>query len=315
MKASMSLFSIEKAASAVLVGVVVGLIALKIVVGLISGSISVFAQATDSLLDLFAGVLTFVAIRIAIKPADEEHPFGHGKVEDVVGVVQGVLIFIAAVMITYSSVLRIVRGSSLQLPEAGIGVMLVSVIASVCLSRYLLRVSKATGSTVIEANARNIQGDVYSAVAVLVGLLLVRVTGLTIFDPLLAIGVAMYLVKLSYDTARKPFLGLVDTRLPQPEQAVIESCLAAYEGRVVGFHELRTRRAGNQRYIDLHLVMAKNISLEHAHEVCDWLERDIRWKLPRSNITIHVEPCDGRCKQCTVDSSVCKGDSRANETV
>lgn len=209
------MFSTEKAASAVLVGVVIGLIVLKIIVGLISGSISVFAQAADSLLDLFAGVLTFVAIRIAIKPADEEHPFGHGKVEDFAGVVQGVLIFIAVVLIIYMSVLRIVRGSTLQLAEAGIGVMLVSIMASICLSRYLLEVSSATGSTVLEANAHNIQGDVYSAAAVLFGLLLVRVTGLTMLDSLLAIGVAVYLVKLSYNTARKPFLGLVDASLSQ----------------------------------------------------------------------------------------------------
>ncbi len=307
-KTTVSVFLTEKAASAVLIGVVVGLITLKIAVGLISGSISVFAQATDSLLDLFAGALTFVAVRIAIKPADEEHPFGHGKVEDVAGVVQGVLIFIAAGMIIYTAVLRIMRGSGLQLPEAGIGVMVVSVIASLCLSRYLLKVSNATGSTVLEANARNIQGDVYSAAAVLVGLLLVRVTAVTIIDPLLAIAVAVYLVKLSYDTARKPLLGLVDASLPRVEQAVIKSCLTAYRGRVVGFHELRTRRAGNQRYIDLHLVMAKNISLEHAHEVCDLLEHDIKARLPRSNITIHVEPCDGRCKQCILGSSECRGD-------
>lgn len=305
-RATVSVFSTEKAASAVLVGVVTGLIALKIVVGLISGSISVFAQATDSLLDLFAGALTFVAVRIAIKPADEEHPFGHGKVEDIAGVVQGVLIFIAAAMIIYGSVLRIVRGGNLQLAEAGVGVMLVSMVASICLSRYLLKVSSVTGSTVLEANARNIQGDVYTAAAVLVGLLVARITGIAIFDPLLAIAFAAYLVKLAYDTARKPFLGLVDASLPQTEQAVIRSCLAAYEGRVVGFHELRTRRAGNQRYIDLHLVMAKDTSLEHAHEVCDLLEHDIRSKLPRSNITIHVEPCDGKCKQCTLDSSRCK---------
>lgn len=158
----------------------------------------------------------------------------------------------------------------------------------------------------MEANARNIQGDVYSAVAVLVGLLLVRITGLTLLDPLLAIGVAAYLVKLSHDAARRPFLGLVDANLPQAEQAVIKSCLTAYEGRVFGFYELRTRRAGNQRYIDLHLVMAKNIRLEYAHEICDLLEHDIKSKLPRSNITIHIEPCDVRCKQCTLNPSECK---------
>ncbi len=304
----MPALSTEKGASTLLIVVVIGLITLKIVAGLISGSISVFAQLTDSLLDLFAGALSFVAVRIAIRPADEEHPFGHGKVEDIAGMVQGVLIFAAAGVIVYTSVLRIIHKTGLQLAEAGIGVMVVSMIASLGLSRYLLRVSKITGSIVLEANARNIQGDIYSAAAVLVGLLLVRLTGMAILDPLVAIAVAIYLVKLAYDTARKPFLGLVDASLPRAEQAVIESCLAVYESQVVGFHELRTRRSGSQRYIDLHLVMSKDVSLEYAHQMCDLLEQDIKSKLPRSNITIHIEPCDGNCKKCALNSSVCKAD-------
>jgi cation diffusion facilitator family transporter len=304
----MPALSTEKGASTLLIVVVIGLIVLKIIAGLISGSISVFAQLTDSLLDLFAGVLSFVAVRIAIRPADEEHPFGHGKVEDIAGMVQGILIFAAAGMIVYASVLRIIHKTGLQLAEAGIGVMVVSMIASLGLSRYLLRVSKITGSIVLEANARNIQGDIYSAAAVLVGLLLVRVTGVAVLDPLIAIAVAVYLVKLAYETARKPFLGLVDASLPRAEQAVIESCLAVYGNQVVGFHELRTRRSGSQRYIDLHLVMSKDVSLEYAHQMCDLLEQDIKSKLPRSNITIHIEPCDGNCKKCVLDSSVCKAD-------
>lgn len=304
----MPALSTEKGASALLIVVVMGLITLKIIAGLISGSISVFAQLTDSLLDLFAGALSFVAVRIAIRPADEEHPFGHGKVEDIAGMVQGVLIFAAAGMIIYASVLRMIQKTGLQLAEAGIGVMVISMVASLGLSRYLLRVSKITGSIVLEANARNIQGDIYSAAAVLVGLLLVRVTGMVILDSLVAIAVAVYLVKLAYDTARKPFLGLVDASLPRAEQAVIESCLAAYENQVVDFHELRTRRSGSQRCIDLHLVMSKDISLERAHQMCDLLEQDIKSKLPRSSITIHIEPCDGNCKRCALNSSVCKAD-------
>lgn len=302
----MSALSTEKGASTLLIAVVIGLIAIKVVAGLISGSISVFAQLTDSLLDLFAGTLTLIAVRIAIKPPDKGHPFGHGKVEDIAGVVQGVLIFAAAGMLVYASVLRIIHKTGLQLVEAGIGVMMVSMISSLVLSRYLLRVSKTTGSTVLEANARNIQGDIYSAAAVLVGLLLVRLTHVAILDPLVAIAVAIYLVKLAYDAARKPFLGLVDASLPAVEQAVIESCLAAYSGPVVSFHKLRTRRSGNQRYIDLHLVISKDVSLERAHQLCDLLEQDIASKLPRSNVTIHVEPCDGNCKQCILGPSACK---------
>jgi len=300
------MFSTERGAANLLIGVVIGLILLKIIAGWISGSISVFAQAADSFLDLFAGLVTFFAVRIATKPADEEHPFGHGKVEDMAGMVQGVLLFIAAGLIIYSSVQRIINKTPIELAEAGMVAMVVSMVASVLLSRHLLKVSRATGSVVLEANARNITGDIYSTAAVLVGLLVVRLTGLSILDPIIAIGIAIYIAKIAYDAINKPLLGLVDASLPRSEQAVIKSCLAEQGNQIVGFHELRTRRSGNQRHIDLHLVMAKGISLERAHQVCDLLEVDIRLKLPRTNVTIHVEPCDGKCKECSVNSSVCK---------
>jgi cation diffusion facilitator family transporter len=300
------MFSTEKGAANLSIGIVVGLVVLKIVAGWISGSISVFAQAADSFLDLFAVLVTFFAVRIATKPADEEHPFGHGKVEDMAGVVQGILIFAAAVLIVYSSVWRIIDRTPVELAEAGMVAMVVSMIASILLSRHLLKVSRATGSVVLEANARNITADIYSTGAVLVGLLVVRFTGLNILDPIIAIGIAIYIAKIAYDAINKPLLGLVDASLPHSEQAVIKSCLAEQGGQIVGFHELRTRRSGNQRYIDLHLVMAKGISLEQAHRVCDLLEVDIQSKLPRTNVIIHVEPCDGKCKQCPLDSSACQ---------
>ena len=300
------MFLTEKGAANLLIGVVVGLIMLKVVAGWISGSISVFAQAADSSLDLFAGLVTFFAVRIATKPADEEHPFGHGKVEDLAGVVQGILIFVAAVLIVYSSVVRIINKTPVELAEAGMVEMVVSMIASILLSRHLLKVSRATGSVVLEANARNITADIYSTAAVLVGLLVVRFTGLNILDPIIAIGIAIYIAKIAYDAINKPLLGLVDASLPHSEQAVIKSCLAEQGVQIVGFHELRTRRSGNQRYIDLHLVMARGISLERAHHVCDLLEVDIQSKLPRTNVIIHVEPCDGKCEQCPVDSSACQ---------
>jgi cation diffusion facilitator family transporter len=300
------MFSTERGAANLLIGVVIGLILLKVIAGWISGSISVFAQAADSFLDLFAGLVTFFAVRIATKPADEEHPFGHGKVEDMAGVVQGILIFIAAGLIVYSSVGRIINKTPIELAEVGMVAMAVSMIAIILLSRHLLKVSRATGSVVLEANARNITADIYSTAAVLVGLLVVRFTGLSILDPVIAIGIAIYIAKIAYDAINRPLLGLVDASLPPSEQAVIKSCLAEQGGRIVGFHELRSRRSGNQRYIDLHLVMAKGISLEQAHRVCDLLEVDIQSKLPRTNVIIHVEPCDGKCKQCPVDSSACE---------
>ena len=292
------MFSTKAGATKLLIGVVVGLIIFKVVVSLLTGSISILAQAADSLLDLFAGLITFFAIRIAAKPADAEHPYGHGKVEDIAGVVQGILIFITGGLIIYSAVDRIVKGSSIALAEAGIAVMAVSIVVSIFLSRHLMNVSRRTGSIALEANARNIAADVYSASAVLMGLAIVRFTGINIIDPILAIGVAIYILKIAIDTIRKPVSGLLDEMLPSSQQAAIEECLRKHSPEVSGFHALRTRRAGNQSYIDLHLVMAKDIRLEQAHKICDRIEFEIRSTLHEASVTIHAEPCDNECEKC-----------------
>ena len=296
------MFSTKAGATKLLIGAVVGLIVFKVAVSWLTGSISILAQAADSLLDLFAGIITFSAIRIAAKPADAEHPYGHGKVEDIAGVVQGVLIFIAGGLIIYSAVRRIIEGSTIELAEAGIAVMAVSIVVSIFLARHLLSVSRTTGSVALEANARNIATDVYSASAVLVGLAIVRFTGLNILDPVIAIGVATYILKVALDIMRKPISGLIDEKLPPSQQAVIEDCLRKYSREVSGFHALRTRRAGSQSYIDLHLVMARDISLEQVHKICDRIEVEIQSALHEASVTIHAEPCNNECEQC---SAIC----------
>jgi cation diffusion facilitator family transporter len=297
------MLSTKAGATKLLIGAVVGLITFKVVVSWLTGSISILAQAADSLLDLFAGIITFSAIRAAARPADAQHPYGHGKVEDIAGIGQGVLIFIAGGLIIYSAIGRIVtKHYGVELAEAGIGVMAVSIVVSIFLSRHLLRVSRATGSVALEANARNIATDVYSTSAVLVGLAVVRFSGLNIIDPMLAIGVAIYILKVAMDTIRKPVSGLLDESLPLSQQAVIEDCLRKHSREVSSYHGLRTRRAGSQSYVDLHLVMAGDISLEQAHQLCDQIEDEIQGVLHEASVIIHAEPCDNQCEQC---SAIC----------
>ena len=293
------MFSSQSGAAKLAIMVVIGLIVLKVAVGAITGSLSILAQAVDSFLDLFAVAITFLAIHIATKPADEEHPFGHGKSENIAAIAQAILIFLASGSIIYSAVRRMQAGATLELTEAGIGVMLVSIIASIFLSRHLLKVSRATDSPALQANAHNIAADVYSAAAVLVGLLVVRFTGLNIIDPILALLVALFILKVAYDVIKNSFGGLVDVKLPAAEENNIKLAITEhFGGEVVNFHKLRTRKAGSQRYIDLHLVMPKNTSVEEAHQMCDHLEQDIRNRLPHADVTIHVEPCDEKCDWC-----------------
>ncbi len=282
--------------------VVVGLIALKIAVAVVTGSISISAQAMDSFLDLFAVGITFFAVRVAVIPADDKHPFGHGKVEAVAAGIQAVLIAGAAGFIIYSAVRRIIEGTVIELTEAGMGVMVVSIIASILLSRHLIRVSRATTSVALKASARNIAADVYSAAGVLVALVVIRFTGLSIIDPIIAIAVALYILKTGYDVARESISELVDVRLPREEEETIVACISEHLGELAGFHKVRTRKAGNQRFVDFHLVIPRNTSLEEAHQMCDHLEEDIESRLPNSSVTIHVEPCDMDCNDCIVIS-------------
>ena len=294
------MFSTRSGAAKLSLAVVIGLIVLKVVVGVITGSISIFAQATDSFLDLFAIGIIFFAVSVATRPADKEHPFGHGKAEDIAAIVQAVLIFAAGGLIIYSAVRRIIFGTTVELTEAGIGVMAVSIIVSIFLSRFLLKVSRATDSIALEASARNIAADVYSAAGVLVGLVAIRFTGLNILDPIIALLVALFILKVAYDVLRKSFGGLVDVKLPEAEENAIRSAIMEHVGELVEFHQLRTRKAGSQRYIDLHVVMPRNTSLEEAHRMCDHLEQDIETRLQRASVIIHVEPCDEKCEQCPI---------------
>jgi cation diffusion facilitator family transporter len=294
------MFETKIGASRLLIGVVVALIAVKAVVAWLSGSISVLAQAADSLLDLIAGIVTLLAVRMAARPADKEHPYGHGKWEDVAGTVQGVLIMAAGGVIIYASVRRILAGAVIEMTGAGITVMAVSIVASILLSRHLLKVARATGSVALEASARNIAADVYTASAVLAGLVALRLTGLGYIDSAVAIGVAGYVIWLGYRTIARPLSGLVDARLSPEQEAVIRDCLEAYATQVAGFHKLRTRRAGSHYHVDLHLVFDRKISLARAHEICDRVEADIKSRLPGSSVIIHPEPCDENCEQCSV---------------
>jgi len=280
------------------------LILIKLFAGIITGSVSLIAEAVHSLMDLAAAGIALVSVRVSDKPSDRQHPYGHGKAENISGVAEAILIFIAAAIIIYEAIRRLIAGRTLELLEIGIAVMAVAIVVNVLVSRYLLRVARDTDSLALEADARHLTTDVMTMGGVLVGLILVRLTGLNWIDPVVAILVALFIMKTAYDLTRKSFGGLIDVRLPKEEEEQIASAIREHTGQLVGFHGLRTRKAGSYRYVDLHLVMPKHASVEKAHRMCDHLERDIKNRLPHTRVTIHVEPCTIDCKQCSVSCSI-----------
>jgi cation diffusion facilitator family transporter len=293
-------FSTPARAARLLLATVLGLFVVKVLVGVFTGSISIWAQAVDSSLDIFAVVVTFLTVGYSAKPADREHPFGHGKVEAIAAGIQAVLLLGASTAIAYSAIQRIINGAAVEYAPAGVAVMFVSMVTSFLMSRHLFKVARATGSIALEANASNIRSDVYSTGGVLLGLAIVSIwKNLTIIDPILALLVVLIILRATYRVGRLAFHELVDVKLPEDEEKKIRQAITEhFGGEVVNFHRLRTRKAGNQRYIDLHLVMPKQVSIEEAHEMCDHLEKDMRNRLLRTDVTIHVEPCDGKCEAC-----------------
>jgi cation diffusion facilitator family transporter len=280
--------------------VVICLIILKVVVSIISHSISISAQAADSFLDIFSIGITFIALNMSVAPADEEHPFGHGKAEGLAAMIQAILVLGAGGFIIYSAIQRIIHSVAIE-PDEGIVVMLISIITSFLLSRHLRRVAETTGSTAIDASARNISADVYSAAGVLLGLLMVRLTKLVILDPIIALIMAGFVLKAGYEVTIRSIHELIDYALPKEEQKILNNCLKVHNTQLVDYHSVRSRRAGDERFIDLHIVMPRNFSIENAHAMCDHLEQDIKDKIRSANVIIHAEPCNSEdCILCSI---------------
>lgn len=279
-----------------------GLVVLKFVVGSAIGSVSIISEAIHSSMDLVAAVIAFIAVRKSAEPPDSEHEFGHGKFEDISGLVEALLIFIAAVLIIYESVKKLLG----EAPEhftpgllfAGIAVMGFSAIVNWYVSSRLMKVAKQTDSIALESDAWHLRTDVFTSLGVFLGLILIRLTGITIFDPIVAIGVALVIMKAAYDLTKRSLSDLMDQRLPEMDEVRIKEIICEHARDYAGFHEMKTRRAGPEIFIDFHLVMPKDLSIESAHDFEDHLESDLKLEYPRSTITIHVEPCNEGCVRC-----------------
>ncbi len=276
------------------------LIAMKVVASIVTGSISIRADALHSVFDLSGVVIGFIGIRIAGKPPDKQHVFGHGKAEDIAGFIIGALIFVAAGVIAYEAINRLIVGAVVELVTVGIYVTVAAIVLNFIVGWRVLKVSKSSDSVALEAAGRHLLADVWSSVAVLVGLVLVRFTGLNILDPIVALLVAVVIGRIAYPPIKKAFDGLMDTKLSEEEEDLIISCIREHGSQIVDLHELRTRKAGSQRYIDLHLVVPQDANLVEAHQLCDHLEQDVEGRLQVANVTIHIEPCITECDQCSV---------------
>lgn len=282
------------------------LVVLKLAIGIAINSVSVIAEAIHSGLDLLAALIAYLSVREAGKPADERHPFGHGKIENLSGTIEGLLILVAAGWIIFEAVGRLLDGGRVESTGAGLAVMGLSAAANLAISTYLFRVARATHSVALEADAMHLRTDVYTSLSVFAGLFLIALTGRQVFDPLLAVIVGLLIALASFDLIKASFLPLLDISLPADERAAIMRVLEKFEGRYLNVHSLRTRRSGAERHIDLHMVLPKAMPISEAHRLCDEVEAALASAIPHAQVLIHVEPCDHEGGPCATECHACR---------
>lgn len=266
------------------------IIIFKLVAGVISGSISIISEAIHSTSDLLASVLTYFAVQKSSHPADKGHPFGHGRYEDVAGFLEGILIVLASIFIFWESTKRIVHGGSLEFDSTlGIVVMGVASVLNFLVSRYLYMVANKTDSVALKADAKHLSTDVYSSLGILVGFVLIKLTNIVLLDPLIAIAVAIVILKTGITITKESLNNLVDGTLPEEDIKKIENVLDNCQN-IYGYKNLKSRKSGQNRDIDITLLCEGNITLKDCHEICDVIENKIKQALPNTLITIHCEP-------------------------
>ncbi len=265
------------------------LVLLKLVAGVLSGSVSVVSEALHSASDLLASFIAFFSVRVSDRPADEDHPYGHGKIESVSGLAEALLIFAAAGYIIYEAIEKLITQVPIAHLEAGIVVMGISAGANVLVARYLFRVADATDSLALKADGEHLRTDVLTSAGVMVGLILARITGWAILDPIVAIVVALVILHAAWVLSRSAMEPLLDKQLPDTDLTVVREILDSSTG-VRGYHKLRSRKSGSSRLIDAHVMMDDNLTLLEAHDLTERIEDLIRERLPNVEISLHTEP-------------------------
>jgi len=267
------------------------LIALKIAAGAITGSIAIITEAAHSSIDLLASVIALVSVRKADEPPDPEHPYGHEKVENLAAAIEGMLIVVGAGIIVYEATRRLVVGAEVDHLGVGIAVIAFSTIVNFGVSTYLGRRAQEFGSAALAGDAAHLRADALTSLGVLAGLVLVKLTGNAVFDPIAALLVAAAIVFAGIRILTGSSRVLVDEAPPPEELDRIEAAIAgARPPEMVGYHKLRARRAGTRRYIDLHVQFRSGTTLEDAHSLAHRLRSAIEAEIPDSEVLIHVEP-------------------------
>jgi len=263
----------------------------KFIIGFTSNSMAVVSSGLDSVLDVFMSTMNLFAIWKASQPADDSHQYGHGKVEDMAQVVQAVVIVISGTLIIYRSIHEYLHEGTIVYSMLDVGVMLLSLAFTFIITVTLKKIAEKTNSNTLRADALHYTSDIYSNSSALVAMALTFYTGRTFFDLLFAVITGCIIIYSAFRILKNGLYGLMDTSIPEKVQNEIEGIIGQLPYPYAGYHKLRTRFSGNNKYIDFHLFICKKLNIDEAHSLADELEKTISEKTLVADITIHVEPC------------------------
>ncbi len=268
------------------------LIVIKLGAAIVGGSVGIISEAIHSMVDMIASFVAFFSVRISSKPPDEDHPYGHGKYENISGVIEAMLIFAAAIWIIYEAIDRFFHPRETHYALLGFIVMLISVIVNIYVSRRLYDVAQKYDSVALEADALHLKTDIYTSAGIALGFILLHFTHYLWIDPLIALAVAMLIIYEAAILIKHAFSPLVDSRLPLEEKEEIIRLLDSEIDKLPGisYQQLRTRKSGSHKYIDFILIVPGEISVSMAHLICDKIENLIHKQLTGVDINIHIEP-------------------------
>ena len=267
-------------------------LALKFTAYFLTGSVGLLSDAVESLVNLTAAITAFLCLWFAARPVDASHTYGHEKIEYFSSGLEGVFILIAATSIGWYAILRLLNPRPLDELGIGLGVTLVASMVNLVVALLLIKVGKTHESIILEADGHHLLTDVWTSVAVVVGLVLVGLTGWEILDPLIALAVAGNIVWTAWSLLVRSFNGLMDHSLPAEEQAALRSTIEGVLGPDQKYHALRTRQAGARRFADFHLLVPGAWSVRQAHDLGEQIEKALRGKFPALETTIHIEPIE-----------------------
>jgi cation diffusion facilitator family transporter len=260
----------------------------------LTGSVGLLSDALETLINVVAALTAYFSLWYAALPVDVSHTYGHRKIEYFSSGLEGVLILVAAAGIAGYAGDRLLHPEVPQDLLVGGGIALVASLINFAVARILIRVGRARGSIVLEADGRHLMTDVWTSAAVLVGLGLVRLTGQAWIDPVVALLVAANIVRTGVDLVRRSFNGLMDHALPPEEQARVRAAIEAHLGPGMDYHALRTRQAGTDRFADFHLLVPGSFTVSRAHALGERIEEAVRTALPGIEVTVHIEPIEER---------------------